>query len=96
MARSAGTEVRYVKPHGALYNAIVHHREHARAVVDAVMDAGRLPCPVPQQLLGIARGNIDFRNSCLEGLGLAHTRGKAYNSKQRYEQGYFGKHVFVV
>lgn len=36
MARSAGTAVHYVKPHGALYNAIVHHREHARAVVDAV------------------------------------------------------------
>ncbi|QCU77233.1 LamB/YcsF family protein [Citricoccus sp. SGAir0253] len=36
MARSAGTGVRYVKPHGALYNAIVHHEDHARAVVDAV------------------------------------------------------------
>ncbi|MCY1157789.1 MAG: LamB/YcsF family protein [Citricoccus sp.] len=41
MARSAGTAVRYVKPHGALYNAIVHHREHARAVVDAVKDFGQ-------------------------------------------------------
>jgi 5-oxoprolinase (ATP-hydrolysing) subunit A len=36
MARTAGTAVRYVKPHGALYNTIVHHTEHARAVVDAV------------------------------------------------------------
>ncbi|MDI2027095.1 5-oxoprolinase subunit PxpA [Saccharopolyspora sp. TS4A08] len=35
-ARVAGTEVRYVKPHGALYNAIVHHAEQAAAVVDAV------------------------------------------------------------
>lgn len=36
MARAAGTAVRYVKPHGALYHAIVHHAGHARAVVDAV------------------------------------------------------------
>lgn len=36
MARSSGTAVRYVKPHGALYNTIVHHTAHARAVVDAV------------------------------------------------------------
>jgi 5-oxoprolinase (ATP-hydrolysing) subunit A len=35
-ARVAGTELRYVKPHGALYNAIVHHAEQASAVVDAV------------------------------------------------------------
>ncbi len=36
VARTAGTQVRYVKPHGALYNAIVAHREQARAVVAAV------------------------------------------------------------
>ncbi len=35
-ARVAGTEVAYVKPHGALYNAIVHHAEQAAAVVEAV------------------------------------------------------------
>ncbi|TDD90925.1 LamB/YcsF family protein [Saccharopolyspora karakumensis] len=35
-ARVAGTEVGYVKPHGALYNAIVHHAEQAAAVVEAV------------------------------------------------------------
>jgi UPF0271 protein len=35
-ARVAGTRVRYVKPHGALYNAIVHHEEQAAAVVAAV------------------------------------------------------------
>jgi UPF0271 protein len=28
--------VRYVKPHGALYNATVHHEAQARAVVEAV------------------------------------------------------------
>ncbi|MCA1008510.1 LamB/YcsF family protein [Rhodococcus hoagii] len=36
LARTAGSGVTYVKPHGALYNAIVHHRDQARAVVDAV------------------------------------------------------------
>lgn len=36
-ARVAGTAVAYVKPHGALYNAIVHHEEQAAAVVDAVV-----------------------------------------------------------
>lgn len=38
LCRVAGTAVRYVKPHGALYNAVVHHREQARAVVAAVRD----------------------------------------------------------
>ncbi|NYD41114.1 LamB/YcsF family protein [Nocardioides panaciterrulae] len=36
-ARVAGTSVAYVKPHGALYNAIVHHEEQAAAVVEAVV-----------------------------------------------------------
>jgi 5-oxoprolinase (ATP-hydrolysing) subunit A len=35
-ARIAGDRVRYVKPHGALYNAIVHHEEQAAAVVAAI------------------------------------------------------------
>ena len=37
MARAAGTSVRYVKPHGALYNAAVHHQAQAHAVVEAVL-----------------------------------------------------------
>ncbi|MGY1685480.1 MULTISPECIES: LamB/YcsF family protein [unclassified Geodermatophilus] len=36
LARVAGTRVRYVKPHGALYNAVVAHEEQAAAVVSAV------------------------------------------------------------
>jgi UPF0271 protein len=36
LARAAGTDVSYVKPHGALYNTIVSHREQARAVAEAV------------------------------------------------------------
>ncbi|WP_394281975.1 LamB/YcsF family protein [Corynebacterium sp.] len=43
LARSAGTRVSYVKPHGALYNAIVHNAEHAQAVVDGVRSFGDLP-----------------------------------------------------
>lgn len=35
-AQVAGARVRYIKPHGALYNAIVHHEEQAAAVVAAV------------------------------------------------------------
>ncbi len=37
IARTTGTRVRYVKPHGALYNATVTHEHQARAVVDAVV-----------------------------------------------------------
>jgi UPF0271 protein len=37
-ARVAGSRVGYVKPHGALYNAIVHHEEQAAAVVQAIVD----------------------------------------------------------
>ncbi|MHC6594932.1 LamB/YcsF family protein [Arthrobacter sp. C152] len=40
LARSAGGRVRYVKPHGALYNTIVTHWAHAQAVVDAVKAFG--------------------------------------------------------
>jgi UPF0271 protein len=39
-ARAAGVQVTYVKPHGALYNTVVHHEEQARAVVDAAAEAG--------------------------------------------------------
>src|SRR5206468_4889131 len=35
-ARAAGTGVRYVKPHGALYNAAVVDREKAEAIAAAV------------------------------------------------------------
>jgi 5-oxoprolinase (ATP-hydrolysing) subunit A len=40
-ARGAGSRVRYVKPHGALYNAIVGHEEQAAAVVRAVVEYDR-------------------------------------------------------
>jgi 5-oxoprolinase (ATP-hydrolysing) subunit A len=38
MCRVAGTAVHYVKPHGALYNTIVHHEAQAAAVAAAVRD----------------------------------------------------------
>ncbi len=37
LCRAAGTRVRYLKPHGALYNAVVHHETQAAAVVGAVL-----------------------------------------------------------
>jgi len=42
-ARAAGTRVSYVKPHGALYNATVHHDAQAQAVVRGVKAFGDLP-----------------------------------------------------
>ena len=41
LAAVSGSSVRYVKPHGALYNAIVHHEIQASAVVDAVLAIDR-------------------------------------------------------
>jgi UPF0271 protein len=40
IARAAGGQIRYVKPHGALYNTIVTHQAQAQAVVDAVKAFG--------------------------------------------------------
>ncbi|MGH3587801.1 MAG: LamB/YcsF family protein [Pseudonocardia sp.] len=40
IAESVGTTVGYVKPHGALYNRVVHDPEQARAVLDG---SGELP-----------------------------------------------------
>jgi 5-oxoprolinase (ATP-hydrolysing) subunit A len=37
-ARVAGVQVTYVKPHGALYNAVVDHESQAAAVVEAVRE----------------------------------------------------------
>lgn len=49
-ARRRGTRVRYVKPHGALYNGIVRDEVQAAGVVDAVLryahDAGEEPLPI--------------------------------------------------
>ncbi|UVS81125.1 LamB/YcsF family protein [Actinokineospora sp. UTMC 2448] len=42
-ARAVGTRVAYVKPHGALYNATVHHQAQADAVVAGARAYGDLP-----------------------------------------------------
>lgn len=57
LARVAGSTLAYVKPHGALYNTIVDHREQARAVAEAVQasDPG-LP------VLGLA-GSVFFEEA---------------------------------
>ncbi|MFI6372926.1 LamB/YcsF family protein [Streptomyces sp. NPDC050546] len=36
-ARAAGSRVAYVKPHGALYNRVVHDEEQAAAVVEGIL-----------------------------------------------------------
>ncbi|TJV93081.1 MAG: LamB/YcsF family protein, partial [Mesorhizobium sp.] len=36
LAKVAGTSVRYVKPHGALYNTIAHDARQASNVIDAI------------------------------------------------------------
>jgi UPF0271 protein len=36
LCAAAGTRVAYVKPHGALYNAVVHHEAQAEAVVEGI------------------------------------------------------------
>jgi UPF0271 protein len=61
-ARIAGDRVRYVKPHGALYNAIVHSEEQAAAVVAAVVAVDRtLP------VLGLP-GSVFLRQATEAGL----------------------------
>jgi len=61
-ARVAGSRVGYVKPHGALYNAIVHHEEQAAAVVDAVV---RYDAALP--VLGLP-GSVWLRRAAEAGL----------------------------
>ncbi|TDU90445.1 UPF0271 protein [Kribbella voronezhensis] len=65
-ARIAGDRVRYVKPHGALYNTIGEHEEQAAAVVGAIVDFDRsLP------VLGLA-GSAWLRLAAQDGLTTVH------------------------
>ncbi|MBK3628438.1 LamB/YcsF family protein [Streptomyces asoensis] len=57
-ARAAGARVAYVKPHGALYNRVVHDETQARAVIDGVLlvDASLTVLGLPgSHLLELAR-----------------------------------------
>ncbi|QDZ15042.1 LamB/YcsF family protein [Humibacter ginsenosidimutans] len=54
VAASVGSEVRYVKPHGALYNRIVTDEQQAAAVADAVASF-----PARLSVLGLADSAIE-------------------------------------
>jgi UPF0271 protein len=61
IAVEAGTSVRYLKPHGALYHRVLDDQEQARAVLDG---SGRLPVlGMPGALLALAEqaGRAVFR-----------------------------------
>jgi UPF0271 protein len=73
MARAAGVEVEYVKPHGALYNTVVHHEEQAAAVVEAARAAGDLP------VMGLPGGRL---------LALAGEAGLATIAEAFADRGY--------
>ena len=64
LARAAGTRVSYVKPHGALYNRIVHDDVQARAVVDGVRAFGDLPLLVLPGSVVEARARAAGRLTC--------------------------------
>jgi len=75
LAQAAGARIRYVKPHGALYNTIVHHEAHAQAVVDAVRAfGGDLP-------LLLLPGSVALAKAAAAGLrGVAEAfADRAYN-----------------
>jgi UPF0271 protein len=63
LARAAGTRVRYVKPHGALYNAVVRHEGQAAALVEAVhaYDPGLSVLGLPGSALLTAAAGIGLR-----------------------------------
>ena len=46
LATAAGTQVRYVKPHGALYNTIAHDKRQARDVLTAMREVDPTLCLV--------------------------------------------------
>ena len=52
-ARRRGTRVRYVKPHGALYNRIVRDAEQAAGVIDAVLAYAARANEEPLPVLGL-------------------------------------------
>ncbi|ROZ98857.1 LamB/YcsF family protein [Gordonia sp. OPL2] len=64
IARSVGTQVTYVKPHGALYNSIGTHEQQADAVVAAIVElGGALP------LMGLP-GSLSLRLAAERGLSV--------------------------
>ena len=73
----AGADIRYVKPHGALYNVAVHDTAHAQAIVDATCDlADRIGAPVGVLSLG---GELER---------LARAAGLPYRGEAFLDRGY--------
>lgn len=73
-AASVGTRVRYVKPHGALYNVTAdasdpRNEAHSRAVVAAALEAGH--GGIPFAILGMP-GSALLRLAAEAGLRIAH------------------------
>lgn len=65
----AGADIRYVKPHGALYHAVGTDAAHAEALADAVSElAARLGRPLP--ILGMP--GLISRAARARGLGFVH------------------------
>jgi 5-oxoprolinase (ATP-hydrolysing) subunit A len=61
-AKAAGTSVGYVKPHGALYNATVHHAAQAAAVANGVRAYGALPVlglPGSELLAAVVKAGLE-------------------------------------
>jgi UPF0271 protein len=79
-ARAAGTRVSYLKPHGAMYHAVVSHQEQAAAVVAAVAEHDRslavlglpgsalLRCAVSAGLVAVPEAFADRRYTAAGGL----------------------------
>ncbi len=63
IARACGARVSYVKPHGALYNTVVHHDAHAAAVIEAVAAW----TPGPLAVLGLP-GSVLLARAAANGL----------------------------
>jgi 5-oxoprolinase (ATP-hydrolysing) subunit A len=61
LARSAGCKVRYMKPHGALYNMACRDAVLAKRVIAAAVELGLAVMGLPNsQLQRAARGNVPF------------------------------------
>lgn len=81
LAQAAGTEVRYVKPHGALYNTIAHDERQALAVIDAILAINpRLP------LVGLAGSRV---------LELAQEKGLRTISEAFADRAYYADGTLV-
>lgn len=81
MARAAGTSVRYVKPHGALYNHIANHERQGLAVINAIKMID--PTLV---LMGLAGTKI---------LGLAREQGLSVIGEAFADRGYTPEGLLV-